>query len=309
MNALSCNPLVRRLAAGILGVAVALFGGFAAAVDVKEGFFRTNDGYRLHYLEAGTGETIVMIPGWSQSAAMFKYQMELADRYHVIALDMRGHGDSSKGDYGYRMHRLSKDVHDFLVARDLRDVTLMGHSMGASVMWGYWDLYRRTRLARMIIVDQVPSCANNPERTEQQKAEAGGMMNPDQWYGLANKIAVSDEAFTAGLIGGMFTKSFSRDELAWVVKENLKLPREPGARLVLHHCMTDWRDLYRTIDIPTLIVGGEVSFFKVSALRWMQTQIPGSSLEVFTEKEGGAHFMFMENPAKFNSMVRAFMAR
>jgi len=298
------GTFVRWLAA----LAIACVGATAAAAaEVKEGYFITNDGYRLHYIEAGSGKPIVMIPGWSQSAAQWKHQMALADNYHVLAIDMRGHGESSKGDYGYRMHRLSKDVHDFIVAKDLQDVTLMGHSMGASVMWGYWDLYRDERLAKLIVVDQVPSCANNPEWTDEQKAQAGGMMGPDQWYGLGNKIAGSDEAFTAGLLSGMFTKAYSRDELAWVVKENLKFPREKAARLVLHHCFTDWRDLFKTIDVPTLIFGGKVSFFKVSALEWMQSQIPGSRLEVFTEAEGSAHFMFMENPVKFNAIVRDFM--
>lgn len=304
---IAIGRLLARAVAAVTLVTASLCSGTASAVEVKEGWFRTNDGYKLHYLEAGSGETIVMIPGWSQTAAMWKHQMELADGYRVIALDMRGHGESSKGDYGYRMHRLSKDVHDFLVRRNLRDVTLMGHSMGASVMWGYWDLYRKERLARMIVVDQVPACANNPGWTDEQKNQAGGMMNPDQWYDLGNKIAASDREFTAGLLGGMFTKAYSRDELAWAVDENMKFPRDPAARLVLHHCMTDWRDLYKTIDVPTLIFGGKASFFKVSALQWMQSQIPGSRLEVFDESEGGAHFMFMENPAKFNAIVRDFM--
>ena len=41
-----------------------------------------------------------MIPGWSQSAAQWEDQLALADQYHVIALDMRGHGESSKGEHG-----------------------------------------------------------------------------------------------------------------------------------------------------------------------------------------------------------------
>ncbi|WP_342018551.1 alpha/beta fold hydrolase [Methyloceanibacter superfactus] len=49
-----------------------------------------------------------MIPGWSQTAAQFKHQLEgLGDRYHVIALDMRGHGDSDKPSHGYRISRSS----------------------------------------------------------------------------------------------------------------------------------------------------------------------------------------------------------
>jgi pimeloyl-ACP methyl ester carboxylesterase len=50
----------------------------------------------------------------------FKYQLTgLSDKYHVYALDMRGHGESAKPDHGYRIQRLSADVHDFLVANNL----------------------------------------------------------------------------------------------------------------------------------------------------------------------------------------------
>jgi non-heme chloroperoxidase len=71
--------------------------------------------------------------------------------------------------------------------------------------------------------------------------------------------------------------------------------------------MTDWRDVFATIDVPTLLIAGEASFFKVSALRWIHTQIPGSRLEVFGAEEGGSHFMFMENPVKFNAVLRKFL--
>ncbi|PWT70459.1 MAG: alpha/beta hydrolase, partial [Proteobacteria bacterium] len=138
-----------RIAVFVAGLAALLaVAASAVAADLKEGFFTTNDGYRLHYIEAGSGAPLVMIPGWSQTAAQFKHQISgLSDQYHVIALDMRGHGESEKPDHGYRIHRLSKDVYDFLSGRGLTGVTLAGHSMGCSVIWGYWELFGRERLA------------------------------------------------------------------------------------------------------------------------------------------------------------------
>ena len=62
------------------------------------------DGTKLSYLEAGAGKTLLMVPGWSQTAEQFKHQLEgLSDKYRVIALDMRGHGDSDKPTFGYRI--------------------------------------------------------------------------------------------------------------------------------------------------------------------------------------------------------------
>src|SRR6478672_6683114 len=114
----------------LLGLIVAPCLAIAAEPTFKEGSFTTNDGIKLHYLEAGSGNPLVMIPGWSQSAMEFKYQLTgLSDKYHVYALDMRGHGESAKPDHGYRIQRLSADVHDFLVANNLSGVTL------AATLW------------------------------------------------------------------------------------------------------------------------------------------------------------------------------
>ena len=94
------------------------------------GHVTTSDGVRLHYVEAGVGKPVVMIPGWSQSAAQFKYQLTgLHDRYRLIAVDMRGHGASEKPAFGYKIARLSKDLHEVLVALDLHEVVLLGHSI------------------------------------------------------------------------------------------------------------------------------------------------------------------------------------
>jgi pimeloyl-ACP methyl ester carboxylesterase len=50
-----------------------------------------------------------MIPGWSQSAMEFKHQLGgLSDKYHVYAIDMRGHGDCEKPDHGYHIQHLSE---------------------------------------------------------------------------------------------------------------------------------------------------------------------------------------------------------
>ena len=84
-----------------------------AQVPGTPGQVTTSDGVNLHYLEAGSGKPILMIPGWSQTAEQFKYQLSgLSDRYRVIAIDMRGHGESDKPEFGYKISRLAKDTHD-----------------------------------------------------------------------------------------------------------------------------------------------------------------------------------------------------
>jgi non-heme chloroperoxidase len=61
------------------------------------------------------------------------------------------------------------------------------------------------------------------------------------------------------------------------------------------------------INKPTLIVTGKGSFFPLQSQEWIHKQIKGSKLEVFEANEGGSHFMFLENPAKFNKIVGDFI--
>ena len=87
---------------------------------------------------AGGGKPLVLVHGFSQTAEQFKFQIEgLADRYRVITLDLRGHGESEKPNFGLKMHRLAEDLREALIAAKANDVTLLGHSMGRSVICAY----------------------------------------------------------------------------------------------------------------------------------------------------------------------------
>jgi non-heme chloroperoxidase len=58
-----------------------------------------------------------------------------------MAVDHRGHGRSDTPAVGYHVHRLAADLHDVPSALDLREVTLLAHSMGCAVTWAYLELF------------------------------------------------------------------------------------------------------------------------------------------------------------------------
>ncbi len=281
----------------------------SSAGGIQAGSFTTSDGVKLHYLEAGSGKPLVMIPGWSQTAEQFKHQLTgLSDKYHVIAIDMRGHGESAKPNHGYRIHRLAADVREFLIAKNLKDVNLAGHSMGCSVIWAYWELYGSDRLAKLLLIDQMPMITSNPNWSDQEKSDAGAIFDKNSLYDVTNALAGPDGVKTTeGFIANMFTKQYSRDEVKWVVAQNLKMPRRYAADLLYDHSTNDWRDMLPRLNLPTLIVGGRVSVVGWKSQEWMGTQIPGSKVVIFEDAEGGNHFMFMENPEKFNRVVTEFI--
>lgn len=276
---------------------------------IKSGSIKTNDGVRINYLEAGSGNPLVMVPGWSQTAEQFKHQINgLSDKYRVIAVDMRSHGQSEKSARGMRISRLSKDLHDLILALDLKNITLLGHSMGCSVIWSYVDLFGTDRIAKFVFVDQGAFLTANPNWDDQAKQEFGALFDAPSVVATANALSGPDGVPTThGFIGGMLTSAISAEDKAWIIAKNLEMPRDHAADLLYNHCHQDWRDIIRSINLPTLVIGGRVSLIHWKSQEWVANQIKGAKLEIFEENEGGQHFMFIEGAPKFNKIVADFI--
>jgi pimeloyl-ACP methyl ester carboxylesterase len=282
----------------------------ATNIKIASKYFRTNDGVRLHYLEAGAGKPLVLVHGISQTAEQFKFQIEgLGDRYRVIALDLRGHGESEKANFGLKIHRLAQDLREALVAANARDVALLGHSMGCSVIWAYWELFGADRLGKIILTDEPPMLTSNPAWTPEEREAAGSIYTPAFLWETANTLAGPDgEAIARAFFGSMMTRNCPEDVKEWMIRCSSRMARKDAATLLLNHGCQDWRDVIPRITLPTLVIAGRVSLIPWKSVEWIAKQIPGARLEIFEENEGGNHFMFVENPAKFNQIVSTFVA-
>ena len=273
------------------------------------GTFVTSDGVQLSYIRQGSGRPIVLIHGWSQCAEEFKHQIgPLSTRYDVIAVDQRSHGESQKVSYGLRISRLSKDLYELLNELKLNNVALLGHSMGSSVIWCYIDLFGPERLSKIILVDQPPFVTSDPHWTQQELENSGAVSTAQQVSDFGAALRSKEaEQLTRQVIDSMVTKHAMSEMREWIAQCNLKMPRDLAATLVYDHSHTDWRDLIPRINLPTLIIGGRASAMPWKSQEWIHHQIKGSQFEVFEESEGGQHFMFIENPEKFNRLVIKYL--
>ncbi|MEM8662612.1 MAG: alpha/beta hydrolase [Pseudomonadota bacterium] len=272
--------------------------------------FTTADGVGLSYLEAGEGRPFVMIPGWSQTALQWHDQIDaFAQTHRVIAMDMRGHGASEKPEYGYRVYRLAKDVRELMEALDLSDAVLMGHSMGCSVIWALYDLFSADRIGKLVLVDQSALLADTALLSDEARAQAGAIFTPEAAVDVVSALRGENaKEATAGFVGGMFTPDADREIVETSVALNYDFPRRHAGTLVFDHVFNDWRDVMARITVPTLCIDGESSLVPTSTMRWQASVIPNARVEIFATEEGGAHFMFMENPQKFNALVAEFLA-
>ncbi|MBX9252516.1 alpha/beta hydrolase [Desmonostoc muscorum CCALA 125] len=272
--------------------------------------FKTSDDATLSYISTGRGKSIVLIHGWSQSAEQFKYQISaFAQRYHVIAVDLRGHGKSDKVTYGYRLSRLSKDIYELIYYLQLEKPHLLGHSMGCAAIWSYLDLFGSDGIDRLVFVDQSPLYTSRPHWDSQEMEDAGAIVTPEQLNEVVHNLeSSSGEEVTRNTLVSMVTNAMPKEQFEWMVECNLQFPRRLATTLLYNQFHTDWRDQIVRIRQPTLIIGGRKSIIPWKSQVWINKSIPNSELEIFEEAEGGGHFMFIENPEKFNQRVLQFLA-
>ncbi|RSM06418.1 hypothetical protein CDV31_009192 [Fusarium ambrosium] len=281
-----------------------------ADYEATTGLVKTQDGVHLNYTQAGPllGQNLVFIPGWRQSAAEWKKQVEYFSKagYRVTAYDMRGHGESEKPSFGYRLSRFGADLNDVLTTLDLHNVSIIAHSMGSSVTWAFWDQYpdERRRIDHFAIVDQSSVLVADPTWTKTEaETFSAALFTPDGTYEFAKNMTAETPPF----VRSMFTPEVSEADYQWVLSENKKISDKNAATLLINHAFADWRDVLPRINIPTLVISGDVSVNNASGISWAATQIPGAKSRTFTAEEKGSHFMFWENPELFNSIIEEFV--
>lgn len=275
--------------------------------------FETSDGVKLSYWEAGTGKPLVFIPGWSANGAEYINVIYLlSKRYHVYVLDPRNQGLSEHVDYGVRISRYSVDLKEFGDHLGLKSTDYVGWSMGASVLWGYIDLFGTKGINKAVFVDEPVSIYSHADWSEQERRDAGGMTSS------AERMVAT---FTTGaptnhLVVDMkvVERAMAKDSPYFVnsqafAGEFIKTDMKYTAKVLFDHATNDWRDVIRhKITVPTAIFSGEYSN-NLPSQRWMASVIPDAKLYAYTQAEQGDHFLMFKNPFKFTEDLHAFLER
>jgi len=269
--------------------------------------FTVKDGAELSYLELGEGQPMVLVHGWSQSGLQWYSQIEEFSKTHrVLAIDLRGHGKSSKINNGYRAYRLAQDVREFMIGLKLKPAVIMGHSMGCTIMWAYWDLYGGDGVTKMIFVDNSPYPSDNPTH---KSVHVSNGLTAEAVHQMAVGWANDDEkgTFSRNFFRQQFTTSLPDALFEKALEQHLLLPRRHAANLFVNIHAADLRDVVSRVSVPSLYVGGKTSLVSWKSVEAQAKEAKNGKSVIFEEDEGGAHFMFLENPEKFNRVVREFL--
>lgn len=125
----------------------------------SSGFQKVN-GINIHYVKGGSGEPLMLLPGWPQTWWSYHYIMPfLAKMFTVIAVDLRGMGDSDKPEVGYTKKLMAKDIQELIVALGYDRVHIAGHDIGANVAYSF-AVNHPENIYKLILLDTPPPDEN-----------------------------------------------------------------------------------------------------------------------------------------------------
>jgi len=265
------------------------------AVATKSGFVTSEDGVKIHYLEAGSGPAILFVPsGMMAPGWMWENQItHFAKTHHVVAMDPRAVGDSSQTAEGLYPAARARDMKAVVDQLKLAPVVLVGLSGGATDLAAYVDQFGTDTLAGLVFVDGWAG----------RDYDSNTVPSMFQWipgFQKDRRKWIEDWLHSSY----MFRKPQPEEYLKRLTEAMLRTPTNSAMAIWLGYIASDFRPALARIDKPTLIIamaGGPCG----SVCEDMQKRIRGSRLEVM---ENIGHALIVDDPERFNLLLENFIS-
>ncbi len=262
----------------------------------------------LHYEDTGgTGRPVVLIHGWPLSGKSWADQVPaLTDAgYRVVTYDRRGFGESDKPSKGYDYDTFADDLASLLDELDLRDVSLVGFSMGGGEVARYVGKHGVDRVHSVVFASAVPpfllKSDDHPEgaldRDTIASMQAGLRQDPPGFF----------DEFTTGFFsaGGELkvTEAQRQEALGLAAQADPEAAAECIAAWV-----EDFRDDLAKVSVPALVIHGDSDGtvpFEVSGQRTHEL-VAGSEVHVVKD---GPHGINVSHKDEFNRALLTFLAK
>jgi non-heme chloroperoxidase len=266
----------------------------------RTGWVVSTDGARIYVETAGSGPAILLVHGWTMSGKSWCRQpAELADRFQVVTMDLRAHGNSSKTFEGHTMARYSEDVQAVITALNLEKVVLAGWSLAGPVVLEYWRRFGGEKLSALALVEMTPF----PFSPEEWNTHALKGYNFESMHSSFRAVQEDRNAFGERFIHNMFKDGQAPTKvLEWMLQEHLKTPTPAAMAVYSDYVMGDYTEVLKGVSIPSLAIFGNSNHlcFGVETGGYVADQIPDCRLEIL---DNSGHMPFYEQPEEFNSLL------
>ncbi len=261
----------------------------------------------LHYVTAGCGEPVVLLHGFPQTWFTWRRVIPtLAERYTVIAPDLRGVGDSSKPQGGYDKRTAAGDIHELVKLLGHERIRLVGHDIGGWVAYPYAAMYPQ-EVAKLVIL-QAFTPGYGLQRNMQEAWHFRFHMEPD----LPEALVSGRERMYLNyfLTNGLHDRSAIGPD---ALDEYVRCFSAPGAtRAFFNYYRTlpqdveDNQDLgTKKLPMPVLALGGEFGEGNavLDSVKQVAEDVRGGIVE------GAGHFIPEERPDELVKLMLDFFER
>jgi pimeloyl-ACP methyl ester carboxylesterase len=262
----------------------------------------------LYYEDHGAGKPVVLVHGWPLSGRSWEKQVTvlLNAGYRVVTYDRRGFGDSSKPTTGYNYDTFAKDLHKLITMLELRNLTLVGFSMGGGEVARYLGTYGTKGVSKAVFISSIPpfllKTTDNPSGVDGSVFE-----------GIKKGIAADRLAFLSAFFTNFYNVDVLKGKLISdeVVRHswNIAAGASPKGTLdCVSAWLTDFRKDLARIDVPTLVIHGDADRILPIAATGKRTHelVKGSKLVVV---EGGPHGLTWTHAEKVNRALLNFLGK
>jgi non-heme chloroperoxidase len=235
----------------------------------------------------------LLLHGYSDSWRSFLPLMDaLPERFRVVALSMRGHGDSAKPPNGYDISTLADDVVAALDALGIGSTVVLGHSMGSLVAQRIAIEYPE-RVLRLVLIGAFSTIKGNAAVEAFWRDEVALIRDP------------VDPAFASAFQQSSVAVPLSDGFLESVVAESLKVPARVWQQMLRALLVDDHSDRLRGIAVPALIIWGDQDAFTGrSEQHLLLDQIPDARLSIYP---GIGHAPHWEDTRRASVDIAAFV--
>ena len=263
-------------------------------------------GLRFHYRDwpgpTPGAPSLVLLHGYTGHARSWDAFAEaMTDRYRVVALDQRGHGETAWGPAdGYTSAEMAADLEAFVKALGLKRFSLLGLSMGGAVSIEYAGR-RPDALAALVIVDIAPEIVAAGSTRIQAGARASDIFaSRDEAFAVARAAStIPPEAHHRHRSDHALMRT---EDGQWTYRYDRAL-RQPGT-LRFRDAKTGWASC-ANIAVPTQIIRGEISDILAPEIAQRMTEvIPGAVLATVA---GSGHSVPLDKPDGFLAAARGFL--
>ncbi|MES2620752.1 MAG: alpha/beta hydrolase [Bacteroidota bacterium] len=277
--------------------------------------FISVNGIKLHYIEEGGGELVILLHGFPEFWFGWRKQIPvLSKQYRVIAPDMRGYNLSGKpaNVSDYKIEILAKDIAELVKALGEQKAIIVGHDWGAAVAWAVAALHQE--VVKKLAILNVP----HPSEMKVAFEKFNLAQWKKSWYifffqlpFLPEKIVGTERFFRKSFAAlSMNKNAFSEED----VKKYVEAFKQPGAvKATIAYYRSAFRGIFsgvkfHKIEAPVLVLWGEKDIALGKELTYRTKDYCENSCEIIYDSTSG-HFIQHDNPDWVNENLLKFFSQ